>query len=73
MTDARDEAYTEALQEIDGLKRRLREILDLLHEEELMRLRVRSVKRGLTNLSVTLSVELNKRDPKHHKKPNDPH
>jgi len=32
-------------------------------------LRVRAVKRGLPNLSVTLSIELNKRDPKHHKRP----
>ena len=68
MTDAHDEAYTEALQEIDGLKRKVRELVELLNEEELIRLRVRAVKRGLTNLSVTLSIELNKRDPKHRPK-----
>jgi len=69
MNDRSDEAYTEALQEIDGLKRTVRELVELLNEEELIRLRVRAVKRGLTNLSVTLSIELNKRDPKHHKRP----
>ena len=64
MNDASDEAYAEALQQIDGLKRKVRELVELLNEEELIRLRVRAVKRGLTNLSVTLSIELNKRDPK---------
>ena len=69
MNEASDEAYTEALQQIEGLKRKVRELVTLLNEEELIRLRVRAVKRGLTNLSVTLSVELNKRDPKHHTRP----
>ena len=68
MNDPSDEAYTEALQEIDGLKRTVRELVELLNEEELIRLRVRAVKRGLPNLSVTLSIELNKRDPKHRPK-----
>src|SRR6516165_28633 len=69
MTEAGDEAYTEALQQIEGLKRKVRELVELLNEEELIRLRVRAIKRGLTNLSVTLSIELNRRDPKHHKRP----
>jgi len=63
-----DDDWDEALQEIDGLRRRIRELVTLLNEEELIRLRVRAVKRGLTNLSVTLSVELNNREAEHHKK-----
>jgi hypothetical protein len=58
MTDLGDQSSKQALDQL----------LALLHEEELIRLRVRAVKRGLDNLAVTLSVELNTRDPEHHKK-----
>jgi len=58
MTDLGDQTTPAALDQL----------LALLHEEELIRLRVRAVKRGLDNLAVTLSVELNNRDPEHHKK-----
>jgi len=63
-----DDDWDEALQEIDGLRRRIRELVTLLNEEELIRLRVRAGKRGLTNLSVILKSELNNRDLEHHKK-----